>query len=143
MGGSGFGPQGMGGSGFGQSTGSFSTDSTFGGSTSNAQQNSGFFGAGNQGGGTYIVGVASTSHKQSIRIWNQKTRYDEWEFLGVDLGALGIATSIPGLPQGVGAQPGQGGQSGIFGQPPQGNPMMPGQGQGPFPSSGGSMFSPQ
>jgi hypothetical protein len=132
MGGSAFGHQGMGGSGFGQSTGSFSLDSNPGGSTSNPQQNSAFFGEGNQGGGMYIVGVASTSHKQSIRIWNQKTHYDEWEFIGVDLGALGIATSIPGLPQGVGGQSGQGGQPNIFGQPPQGNPMMPGQDQGMF-----------
>jgi hypothetical protein len=91
----------------------------------------------------YIVGVASTSHKQSIRIWNQKTHYDEWEFLGVDLGALGIVTSIPGLPQGVSGQPGQGGQPNIFGQPPRGNPMMPGQNQGMFPSSDGSTFTQQ
>jgi type II secretory pathway pseudopilin PulG len=143
MGGSAFSQQGMGGSGFGQSTGSFSLDSNPGGSPSNAQQNSAFFGEGNQGGGTYIAGVASTSHKQSIRVWNQKTHYDEWEFLGIDLGALGIATSIPGLPQGVGGQPGQGGQPNTFGQPPQGNPMAPGQGQGMSPPSGGSTFSPQ
>ena len=135
MGGSAFGQQGMGGSGFGQSTGGFSLDSNSGGSTSSAQGNSAFFGGGNQGGGTYIAGVASTSNKQSIRIWNQKKHYDEWEFIGVDLGALGIATSIPGLPQGVGGQSGQGGQPNIFGQPPQGNPTMPGQDQG--------MFSPQ
>jgi type II secretory pathway pseudopilin PulG len=143
MGGSGFGQQGMGGSGFGQSTGSSFSGSNPGGSTSSAQGNSAFFGEGNQGGGMYIVGVASTSHKQSIRIWNQKTHYDEWEFVGVDLGALGIATSIPGLPQGVGGQPGQGGQPNTFGQPPTGNPMMPGQNQGMFPPSGGSTFTQQ
>ena len=147
MGGSAFGQQGMGGSGFGQSTGGFSLDSNPGGSTSSAQQNSAFFGEGNQGGGTFIVGVASTSHKQSIRIWNQKTHYDEWEFIGVDLGALGIATSIPGLPQGVGGQsgegdassafgqPGQGTAPGAFGQQPQGNTMTPGQDQGAFSRS--------
>jgi type II secretory pathway pseudopilin PulG len=143
MGGSALGSQGMGGSGFGQSTGSFSPDSNPGGSPSNTQQSSGFFGQGNPGGGTYIVGVASASHKQSIRIWNQKTHYDEWEFIGVDLGALGIATSIPGLPQGVGGQPGQGGQPNVFGQPPQGNPTTPGQGQGMVPPSGGSTLSPE
>ena len=156
MGGSGFGPQGMGGSTFGQSTGGFSLDSNSGGNTSSAQGNSTFFGGGNQpGGGTFIVGVASTSHKQSIRKWNKKTRYDEWEFIGVDLGALGIATSIPGLPEGVGAQQGQGGQSGSFGQPGQGgqpntpgqpflgNPNPPGQNQGTSPSSEGSTDWPQ
>jgi hypothetical protein len=153
MGGSTFGPQGtgggalgsqgMGGSGFGQSTGSFSPDSNPGGGPSNTQQSSGFFGGGTQGGGTYIVGVASTSHKQAIRIWNQKTHYDEWEFIGIDLGALGIATSMPGLPQGAGGQPGQGGQPNVFGQPPQGNPTPPGQGQGMVLPSDGSTLSPQ
>jgi type II secretory pathway pseudopilin PulG len=143
MGGSAFGQPSMGGSGFGQSTGSSSLDSNPSGSSSNPQQNSAFFGEGNLGGGTYIAGVASTSHKQSIRTWNQKTHYDEWEFIGIDLGALGIATSIPGLPQGAGGQPGQAGQPNTFGQPPQGNPLVPGQGQGISPPQGGSTFSPQ
>jgi type II secretory pathway pseudopilin PulG len=142
-GGSAIGQPGMGGGAFGQSTGSFSLDSTPGGSTSNPQQNSAFFGEGNQGGGMYIVGVASTSHKQSIRVLNHKTHYDEWEFLGIGLSTLGSATSLAGFPQGVGGQPGQGAQPNIFGQPPRGNPMMPGQNQGMFPPSGGSTFSPQ
>jgi len=159
MGGSGLGQQGMGGSGFGnQSTGGFS--SQFGGG-SNAQQNSGFSSGSTQGGGTFIVGVASTSHKESIRTWNQKNHYDEWEFIGIDLGALGIATSIPGLPQGFNQNPGQGNQptgfgpsnpgnpSNGFGSPNQpgfgqpGNPTGTGQNQGGFSSSGGSGFSPQ
>jgi hypothetical protein len=133
----------MGGSGFGQSSGGFSLDSNPAGSTSSAQGNSSSFGQGIQGGGMYIVGVASTSHKQSIRIWNKKTYYDEWEFIGVDLGALGFATSIPGLPQGVSGQPGQGGQTNTFGQPPTGNPTTPGQNQGMFPPSGGSTSTQQ
>jgi type II secretory pathway pseudopilin PulG len=152
---SGFGQQGMGGGGFGASSGGFSSGSNFAGNPSNAQQNSGFSMGTSQGGGTFIVGVASTSHKQSIRTWNQKTHYDEWEFVGIDLGALGIATSVPGLPQGVGAQSnqgnqsngfgqsGQGNQSNGFGQPTQGNPTNPGQNQDGFQSSGGSGFSPQ
>jgi type II secretory pathway pseudopilin PulG len=131
-GGSAFGQQGMGGGGMGQSTGGFSLDSNSGGSTSGSQWTSAFSGAGNQGGGTYIVGVASTSLKKSIRIWNQKTHYDEWEFIGVDLGALGLATSITGLPQGAGGQSGQGDQPNTFGQPSQGNPTTPGQNQGLF-----------
>jgi type II secretory pathway pseudopilin PulG len=149
MGGSSFGQQDTGRGEFGpQGTGGFISGSNSGGSPSNAQQNSGFSMGTSQGGGTYIVGVASTSHKQSIRIWNKKTHYDEWEFLGIDLGALGIATSIPGLPQGVGGQPGQGNQPNGFGQPNQGNPMAPGQNQSGFSSSGGSTssgsgFSPQ
>jgi type II secretory pathway pseudopilin PulG len=143
MSGSAFGQQGMGGSEFGQSTGSSISDSNPGGSTSSAQGNSAFFGEGIQGGGMYIVGVASTSHKQSIRTWNQKTHYDEWEFIGVDLGALGIATSIPGLSQGNSGQPGQGGQPNTFGQPPTGNNMVPGQNQGMSPPSDGSTFTQQ
>jgi type II secretory pathway pseudopilin PulG len=166
-GGSSFGPQSASGSGFGTSTGGFSSDSNFGGSTSNAQSNSGFSAGSTPGGGTFIVGVASTSHKQSIRTWNQKTHYDEWEFLGIDLGALGIATSIPGLPQdlGTGNQSGgfgQGNQQGGFGTGNQssgfgqgnqstgfGQPnSTPGQNQSGISSSGGSAtsgsdFSPQ
>jgi type II secretory pathway pseudopilin PulG len=143
MGGSGFGQQGMGGSGFGQSPGGSSLSSNSSGSTSSGQMSSGFFGAGNQGGGTFIVGVASTSHKQSIRTLNNKTHYDEWEFIGVDLGALGFAASIPGLPQGASGQPSQGGQPSTFGQPSTGNPMTPGQNQSMFPLSGGSTSAPQ
>jgi type II secretory pathway pseudopilin PulG len=155
-GGSGFGQQSMGGSGFGQSTGGFSSNSNSAAGASNPQQNSGFTMGTSQGGGTFIVGVASTSHKQSIRTWNQKTHYDEWEFVGIDMGALGIATSIPGLPQGVGGQPNQGNQPSGFGQPTQGNQPsgfgqpsqgsgfgQPGQNPGTSSPSGGSSFSPQ
>jgi hypothetical protein len=163
-GGSSFGPQGPGGSGFGQSGsggssfgsgstwgssgsgqsgGGFSSGSSFGGSSSNSSPGSGFSSGGPQGGGMFIVGVASTSHKTSIQVWNQKTHYDEWEFIGIDLGALGIATSIPGLPAGVGGQPGQGGPPGTFGQPPQSNANAPGQNPGMSPPQGGSSFSPQ
>ena len=126
MEGSGFGQTGLGGSAFGQSTGSLSPNSNPGGNLPNTPQSSSFFGQSAQGGGTFIVGVASTSHKQSIRIWNQKTHYDEWEFLGSDLGTLGLAP-VTGQQQGVSGQPGQPGQSGMFGQPPRGNPAMPGQ----------------
>ena len=37
--------------------------------------------------GAFIVGVASTSTRKSIRIWNNKDRYDLWEFLGVAVAA--------------------------------------------------------
>ena len=140
MGGSAFGQQSMGGSGFGQSTGGFSSNSNPGGSPSNTPQSSGFSMGTSQGGGTFIVGVASTSKKQSIRTWNQKTHYDEWEFIGIDLGALGIATAMPSLP---GGPQGQGAQPSGFGQPTQGNPMAPGQNQSGFQPSGGSAFPPQ
>jgi type II secretory pathway pseudopilin PulG len=143
VGGSGFGPQGMGGSGFGQSSGGFSQNSNFAGNTSSGQGTSSFFGGGPQGGGIYIVGVASTSTKQSIRTWNKKTRYDEWEFIGVDLGALGFAVSIPGLPQGVGGQPVQAGQPTTFGPQPAGTPTTPGQNPSMFSPPGGPTSPPQ
>jgi len=130
MGGGILGQQSAGGSGVGQSAGGFSLDSGSGGNPSGVQQNSAFSSAGNQGGGTFIVGVASTSHKQSIGIWNKKTHYDEWEFIAVDLGALGIMTSSPCLPQAAGQQSGQGGATGSFGGPAQGNPVSQGQNQG-------------
>jgi type II secretory pathway pseudopilin PulG len=53
--------------------------STF--STSNPSQ-SAFFGDSNQMRGVSIVGVASLSKKDSIRIWNGHARYEDWEFLG-------------------------------------------------------------
>jgi len=142
-GGSGFGPQGMAGSGFGQPTGGFSQSPNAPEGTSSGQGSSGFFTQGSVGGGMYIVGVASSSPKKSIRSWNKKTHYDEWEFIGVDLGALGFTTSIPGLPQGVGGPASQGSQSSTFGPQPSGNPTTPGQNQGTFSPSGGPTSTPQ
>ncbi len=52
--------------------------------------------------GAFIVGVASSSRKSSIRIYNNRTRYDEWEFLGIDQ-PLGGGTA----PGGSGTAPGQ------------------------------------
>jgi type II secretory pathway pseudopilin PulG len=60
-------------------------------------ERSSFFGSGNQVQGAFIVGVAATSKKQSIRVWNKRTHYDEWEFLGVDLSSLGLPAGVPGL----------------------------------------------
>ena len=37
-------------------------------------------GSGNASDAQFIVGVASRSKQKSIRVWNEKTRYDEWEF---------------------------------------------------------------
>lgn len=50
-------------------------------STANRSQ-SAFFGDNNQTQGVSIVGVASPSKKESIRVWNGHTRYEDWEFLG-------------------------------------------------------------
>jgi type II secretory pathway pseudopilin PulG len=67
--------------------------------------------------GTLIGGVASCSTKSSIRVWNKKTKYEEWEFLGVGF----QLAAFPGVPQ-----PQQQPQSGTGSQTTQ-----PGQGFGP------------
>lgn len=69
----------------------------------------------NQTKGASIVGVASTSRRKSLRVFNGRTRYDEWEFIG--LATPGTAPA--GVPP-SGRQPGSGGagpQSAPFGQP--------------------------
>jgi len=81
---------------------------------------SSFFGSSsNQIQGALIAGVAATSHHESIRIWQKHHHYDEWEFLGIDMGIFGIQVGMPGVssgPTGMGQQsPSQG-----FGSP-QGN----------------------
>jgi type II secretory pathway pseudopilin PulG len=78
---------------------------------------SAFLPADNQSLGTLIGGVASCSDKSSIRVWNKKTNYEEWEFLGVGY----QLAAFPGLPPPQQQQP----QSGIGGQTTQ-----PGQGFG-------------
>jgi type II secretory pathway pseudopilin PulG len=50
-----------------------------------------------------IVGVASTNEKESIKVFNGKTKYNEWEFVYVPRGPL----TGGGIPQGQ-VQPGQG-----------------------------------
>jgi len=53
--------------------------------------------AGNEGQiqGAFIVGVAPTSRRQSIRVLFKKRHYDEWEFLGIDMGLFGIQVGLP------------------------------------------------
>jgi hypothetical protein len=72
---------------------------------SSPQPSSAFFGSGSQVQGAFIVGVAATSHRQSIRIWKKYTHYDEWEFVGIDLGALGTQVGMPTFSTGSGQQP--------------------------------------
>lgn len=86
--------------------------------------------------GVYIVGVASTSHAQSIMVFEHRTQYDLWEFLGIpgapgapNLGARAI------VPAGAAAHPGSSSQpnSGGFHLGP--NPSTPTP-----QSGGGSIF---
>ncbi len=90
------------------SAGSFSLPGMGQGSGQNQQQNSSsaFFSS-DKSIGTFIVGVASTSHHQSIGVFDKRTEYDEWEFLGIP-GAPGAPNIMgAGAVPGVGAQPGQ------------------------------------
>jgi type II secretory pathway pseudopilin PulG len=74
-----------------------------------SQTSSAFSGIGNQIQGTFIVGVAPISHRASIRIWNKRQHYDEWEFLGIDMGMFGVQVGgVPGFSTGqtgLGQQP--------------------------------------
>ncbi|HEX5482357.1 MAG TPA: hypothetical protein VFZ08_06995 [Terriglobia bacterium] len=40
--------------------------------------------------GAFIVGVAPCNNRQSIRVFNDKTHYEEWEFLGLNYVQYGI-----------------------------------------------------
>ena len=71
-------------------------------------------------GGTPIVGVASVSKSESIRVFNKKNHYNEWQFVYdpmSDRGGLLNAPVQPGLQQGTAAIQVQGGQTG--------NPLNP------------------
>jgi hypothetical protein len=87
------------------------TDTQAGGGT---QQSTGFMSS-NQTGGAFIVGVASRSKKHSIRIWNGKSHYDEWEFIGTGANPGGM--QLMASPGGTGPGTGQpvGGQTGGVG----------------------------
>jgi len=65
-------------------------------------EKSAFFGEGKEVQGAFLIGVASTSKKKSIRIWNNKSHYNEWEFLGVELNATGGVPGQSVMPQGAG-----------------------------------------
>jgi len=81
----------------------------------------------NQVQGAPIAGVASCSGKSSIRVYNKKTKYEEWEFLGIAFQPVGF----PGVQQQPQPQQAPGGQPAPGTQLPQ-----PGQARG----SGGSTF---
>lgn len=82
-----FGPQGgSSGLGMGQSSGgSGQTGST-----------SSFFGNSNEIQGAFIAGVAPTSKHESIRIWNKHDHYNQWEFIGLDMGVFGVQVGLGG-----------------------------------------------
>ena len=105
-------------------------------SSSSSSSSSSFFGD-NKIVGAYIVGVASTSHHQSIAVFDKRTEYDEWEFLGVP-GAPGAPNLMgPSAIPAAGAQPGQSPSSGPASQPGSSGGFHLGSSQ---PSQPGSVF---
>ena len=79
------------------------------------RETSSFFGSGVQG--ALIVGVASSSSRESVRVWNNYTHYDDWEFLGIG-GNVGM------VQPGQASQPAPG-QQGIPGRQGMQPPMLP------------------
>ena len=87
--------------------------------------------------GAFIVGVASSSSKNSIGVFNDQTRYDKWEFLaigptagglpgGLGAGAAGLGGQTPTQPNGPNQNPVMGpGQGGIGMPPPTDQPVFP------------------
>jgi type II secretory pathway pseudopilin PulG len=86
-------------------------------------------------GGTFgsagIVGVGSESSGTSIKVYNQRQKYNEWEFIAImtptapqapggPTAPTTGATPAPGAPPPPGTPPGPGGSP-----PPGGNPMSP------------------
>ena len=80
-------------------------------------------------GGGPIVGVASTSKDKTIREFNKKSHYNEWQFIydpTSDRGGLLSTPNQPPLQGAPGVAPGVGGAApGVQGQP--GQPTQPGQ----------------
>jgi type II secretory pathway pseudopilin PulG len=87
-------------------------------------------------GGGPIVGVASASEKETIREFNKKHHYNEWQFIydpNTDRGGLLSTPNQPPL-QNANGVPGQNGTNGMPGMP--GQPGQGGFGQSPFGQPG-------
>jgi type II secretory pathway pseudopilin PulG len=106
---------------------SLSTSMTSAGS----QSTSAFSSVGPRGG---IVGVTSKSTALSIRLYNGRSHYNEWQFV------YSAPTVAPGGGRG-GARPGQGGPGGVGVGSGQG-PGRGGMGGGRGPGGPGSIFAP-
>jgi hypothetical protein len=124
FGGSSFGSSSFGSSSFGSSSfggsslSSGSSSMGFQGSSTGTNSAMGFsgqtgsssssFGSSNDIQGAFIAGVAATSHHESIRVWQKHRHYDEWEFLGIDMGIFGVQVGMGGSsvgPTGMGSTP--------------------------------------
>ena len=92
-------------------------------------QTSGSLEGGEEPKGTFIMGVASSSTEDSIRVWNNHSEYDEWEFLATDVNLVGNTRPVaPGGRGPTGRPPGRFAPKGrpippLI--PPDENPMTP------------------
>jgi type II secretory pathway pseudopilin PulG len=115
------------------SSGSDNSGATSGGATTGGDTgSSGGPGAGQVFGGGPIVGVVSTNKKDTIREFNHKKKYNEWQFIydpGTDRGGLLMTPNQPPLTP-FGQQPGQqnvnGQNGGTTSTGLQNNPNSPG-----------------
>ena len=99
-------------------------------------------GAGGATGG--IIGVVSKSKDASIRLYNGRTHYNEWQFLFVPQVQAPGQGGVPGQPGGVPGQPGGVGRGGARGGPPTFGPGGQGTGrQGTGRGPGNPPTSPQ
>lgn len=104
-----------------------------------------------------IIGVTSKSKETSLRVYNGRSRYNEWAFVHVQTsqrpGQPGPGAAAPGMQGGPNQRPGPQGQPSPFGMPPgslpnpnqqrQGQPMPPPPfGQPNRPAFPGSQFQP-
>jgi type II secretory pathway pseudopilin PulG len=80
-----------------------------------------------------VMGVASKSKDPSIRIYNGRTHYNEWQFVYT------VQTQAPGQGAGPGGQPQRGGQN----QPPNGAGGMGGGQRNGGPGRGSPFGGPQ
>jgi type II secretory pathway pseudopilin PulG len=88
-----------------------------------------------------IIGVTSKSKETSLRIFNGRTRYNEWAFVYVQTsqrpGQPGGGAQAPGMPGAPNQRPGPGQQNSPFGMPPGAfpnpNQQRPGQAMPPAP----------
>ena len=98
--------------------------------------------AGQTFGGGPIVGVASMSEKESIRIYNKKDHYKDWQFIYDPTSDRGGLITGPYQPTLQAIVPGQNGLGGIGGTPqmPSNQGFMPGAGApGTQPPNMGNM----
>jgi type II secretory pathway pseudopilin PulG len=129
------------------------SDNSGGNSGGGTGENPGVLGTGPVFGGGPVVGVASTNKKDTIREFNHKKKYNEWQFYydpGADRGALLTTPNQPLLQpfgqqglQNVNGQNGNGQNGGTTPTGLQNNPNPPGNGQPASPSDPNNPAPPQ